>query len=161
LIVRPFNVTELLVLLMGVIAPFYFLFSFLYLTDNLQRLEQYVPEWELNLPDIEPTVMFFVTIGMILLVILKGLYHWQDQSRRMLIQVRKNWGVLVAMMLVMLPLPFISKNAKLDALMLWIVPISPFMAKGFLAPKKNLFTNLLFWSLIIIGLLNTWHIFKK
>jgi hypothetical protein len=160
MVVRPFNVTEWLVMLMGVVAPFYFLFVFLYLSDQWVRLMQYVPLFQLNLPDVEPSPIFFATISVILLVLVVGIYHFQDKSRRMLIQVRKNWGVLMVMLLIMLPLPFISKNASLDSLLLWAIPVSPFMANGFLSPKRNTFPNIMFWTLVVLTVLNNWGLTK-
>ncbi|WP_207492236.1 hypothetical protein [Aridibaculum aurantiacum] len=161
LIVRPFNITEWIVLLMGVVSPFYFLFSFLYLTDRLQRLEQYVPEWQLNLPGVQSPLMFAITIGVIIICLLIGIYYWQIASRRMLIHIRKNWAVLTVMLLVMIPLPFVIKNAALDSLLLWIIPVSPFIAKGFLSPKRRTLPGIMFWVLFLLGLFNTWEALKN
>jgi hypothetical protein len=161
LVVRPFNIPEWLVMLMGVITPFYFLFSFLYLTDRMHRLQRYVPEWQLNLPGVQAPILFSITMGAIIIMLLVGLFYWQDQSRRMLIQVRKNWAILIVMLIVMLPLPFISKNASLDSLLLWIIPVSPFIAKGFGTPKRMTLPNILFWILVILVVLNTWHLVKN
>lgn len=160
LIVRPFNLTEWIVLLMGAISPFYFLFSFLFLTDRLQRLEQYFPEWQLNLPVVDSWVQVLVTVGIIIVFLFVGVYYWQSTSRRMLIHIRKNWNVLMVMMLVLILLPFITKNASLDSLLLWIVPVTPFIAKGFLHPKKPALPNMMFWTLLLLGVVNTWELFK-
>lgn len=159
MVVRPFNITEWLVMLMGVCAPFYFLFMYLFLTDRLAQLQQYVPMWQLNLPDVETTPLFFVTIGVVLLISAIGVYQFQDKSRRMLIQVRKNWGVLMVMLLIMLPLPFISKNATLDSLLLWCIPVSPFMANAFIYPRKNAFPVIMFWMLFALVVVNNWGFF--
>lgn len=160
MVVRPFNITEWLVMLMGVCAPFYFLFMYLFLTDHWVQMDEYVPVWQLNLPEVNTSPLFFVSVGVILFVLTIGVYHFQDKSMRMLIQIRKNWGVLMVMLLIMLPLPFISKNATLNSLLLWCIPVSPFMAKGFLYAKKNTFPNLMFWALVIIIILNNWRLFK-
>jgi hypothetical protein len=156
MVVRPFNATEWFVMLMGVIAPFYFLFAFLYLTDRWLQFSTFIPDFQLNLPDVDPTPLFYITIAAIIISLLYGIYHFNDTSRRMLIQVRKNWGVLMVMLLIMLPLPFISANATLDSLLLWTIPVSPFIAKGFLSPKKQTFPNILFWVLVILIVLNNW-----
>jgi hypothetical protein len=47
-------------------------------------------------------------------------------------------------------------DAGIDSLLLWIVPASPFIAKGFLAPKTNTLPNIMFWALIVLGLVKTW-----
>ena len=160
MVVRPFVITELLVLLMGVLSPVYFIASWLYLTDSFHTINQYIPMWQLNLPDTQVTGWFFVTVSLILLILLTGLIYWQSESRRLLIHVRKNWGVLMVMLLVMLPIPFINKDAGLDSLVLWIIPASPFIAKGFLAPQKNILPNLMFWALLGLGILKNWGLVK-
>lgn len=158
MVVRPFIITEWLVLLMGVIFPFYFLASYLYLTDRLGSIFLYIPKWGLNIPHTVISPAFFVTIGLILFILILGMFYSQQESRRLLIQVRKNWVVLSVMLIVMLPIPFINMGATVDSLLLWIVPASPYMAKGFLGPKKNTLPNLMFWSLLVLALLKNWQV---
>lgn len=158
LVVRPFVVTELFILMMSIITPFYFLFSWLYLTDRFPSISRYIPNWQLNLPDTSPTPVFFITVGLILIILFIGLFYWQSESRRLLIHVRKNWIVLLVMLLIMLPIPFINERAGIDSLLLWAVPASPFIAKGFLAPKRNVLPNIMFWSLLLLALVKNWQI---
>ena len=156
LIVRPLLVNEWLVLLMGVATPFYFLISYLYLTDQLFRTIGFIPRWELNLPDLNPTILFFVTVGIVVLILFIGIFYFQSENRRLLIQVRKNWIVLQLMVFVMLFIPFINKNAGMDTFLLLLVPLSPFMAKGFFAPKRDTLPNIMFWCLLALVLINNW-----
>lgn len=156
LVVRPFILKEWFMLLMGVLAALYFLFSWLYLTDNLHLIHQYFPIWQLNLPDTSINSIFYVTVGIILIILFIGLYYYQEDSLRLLIHVRKNWGVLMVMLLVMLPIPFINKDAGLNSLFLWLIPASPFIAKGFLAPKRQILPNIMFWVLLLLGLYKNW-----
>lgn len=158
MIVRPFIITEWFVLLMGVIFPYYFLASYLYLTDRLGSILQYIPKWGLNIPHTVISPAFFATVGLIVIILITGMFYSQQESRRLLIQVRKNWIVLSVMLIVMLPIPFINMAAGIDSLLLWIVPASPYMAKAFLGPKKNTFPNFMFWSLLAIALLKNWNV---
>ena len=160
MVVRPFVITEWFVLLMGVLSPFYFLASWLYLTDRLHTISQYIPAWQLNLPDTQITAWFFITVGLILAILFIGIFYYQSESRRLLIHVRKNWGVLMVMLLVMLPIPFINKDAGIDSLFLWIIPASPFIAKGFLTPRQNYLPNLMFWALLCLGVLKNWGVVR-
>jgi len=89
------------------------------------------------------------------------LFFWNAGSRRMLIHVRKNWNVLMVMLIVMVPVPFISKNAGLDSLLLWIIPVSPFIANAFLAPKRPLLPAVMYWLLFVLGIVNTWQLLKN
>ncbi len=157
LIVRPFFIAEWIVLLMGVIAPFYFLFSYLYVTNHINRLFQFIPQWQLGLPHVQPTVLFFITLAVIIIILITGIFYLKRENRRLLIQVRENWIVFQVMLFLMLPLPFVSKNSNIDILLLFIVPFSPFIAKGLLAPKKELLPNIMFWCLVVLTLLNGWH----
>jgi hypothetical protein len=156
LVVRPFFIAEWIVLILGILSPYYFLFSFLYLTDRFYNLSRYIPQWELSLPKVKGDVLFFISIGVIIIILLIGIYYWQRENRRLIIQVRKNWIVLQVMLLVMLPLPFISYRAGIELLLLFLVPFSPFIAKGFLTPKKETLPNIMFWSLIILIAVNNW-----
>ena len=158
MIVRPFIITEWLILIMGVIFPFYFLASYLYLTDNFHTIQNFLPKWGFNVPVSDFTPAFFVTIGIIIICLITGFIYSQQESRRLLIQVRKNWVVLSVMLIVMLPIPFINEGENLNSLLLWIVPASAYMAKGFLAPKKNTWPNFMFWSLLVLALIKNWHI---
>jgi hypothetical protein len=143
---------------MGVIFPFYLLASYLYLTDRLLLIKNYIPLWQINIPHVQNKIVFFITIAIILISLLMGLFYWQQENRRLLIQIRKNWIVLLAMFFVMLPLPFINKNAGIESLILCIVPASPLIAKGFLAPKKNTIPSLLFWALLCLAILKNWQL---
>ena len=158
MVLRPFIVAEFVVLLMGVIFPYYLLASYLYLTDRLLSIKNFLPLLQLHLPVIQNMVLFFITIGLIIIIVLMGLFYWQQENRRLLIQVRKNWIVLLAMLVILLPLPFINKNAGIESLILCIVPASPIIAKGFLTPRKNTVPAILFWLLICLAIVKNWHL---
>ncbi|MDQ6813471.1 MAG: hypothetical protein M3040_07045 [Bacteroidota bacterium] len=158
MVVRPFIITEWVVLLMGVILPYYFLASYLYLNDQLSSILAYLPKLGLNIPRTIISPTFFVTVGLILVILIFGMIYSQQESRRLLIQVRKNWVVLTVMLLTTLPIPFINKGVGIESLLLWIVPASPYIAKGFLGPKTNFIPNIMFWSLLIMGLLKNWQV---
>ena len=159
LVVSPFNVTELLVLAMGVLAPFYFFGVYLFLNDEFPLFYKHLPAWKLNLPDTHNIPLLIITGVVLLLMLMVGFYHWQSRSRRMLIHVRKNWGVLLVMLLVTLPLPFITKNEDLDSLALWLIPVSPYIAEGLMGPKKETLPNIFFWVLVALIIMNNWMVF--
>ncbi len=160
-VVRPFNATEGMVLVMGIAAPYYFFGAYLFLSDRFHLFTEYLPQWSLNLPGREKPVILIIAATVVFLITIAGIYSWQNRSRRMLIQVRKNWGVLLVMLLVMLPVPFINKGAGFDSLLLWIVPLSPFMGKAFSDQKKKIVTSLIFWAMMILVVLNNWILTKN
>ena len=160
MILRPFIIAEWVIMLMGVIFPFYLLFSYLYLNDRLSAIKTYIPDWRINVPHIQNPVIFFATVAIFIIIFLIGLFYWQLENRRLLIQVRKNWIVLLVMFFVLLPLPFINRNAGIESLVLCIVPASPLIAKGFLAPKKNTVPAIMFWIMLILIITKNWQLIK-
>lgn len=160
MILRPFIITEWFILVMGVICPYYFLASYLYLTDKIKSFTDYIPNPRFNVPHVHLSLVFFITVAVIFIVLLIGFFYWRVENRRLLIQIRKNWVVLLAMLLVLLPVGFINTNAGLESFVLWIVPASPFIAKGFLGPKRNTLPALMFWVLLALALINNWQLIQ-
>ena len=158
MIIRTFNPSEWIVLLLGIATPFYFSFSYLFLFDRWSSYSDYIPHWQFNLPDIHINNVFFITVGLLFLVLIIGLYYWQQENRKLLIQVRKNWGLLITLFFILLLVPFINKGSSLDSFLLWIVPASPLIAKGFFVPSNNRLPNIMFWLLFALILLKNWQI---
>jgi hypothetical protein len=158
LVVRPFSLPEILVMFMGIATPFYFLGAYLFLTDQFHTFLKFLPLLEFNLPRIEVPIMFFISLAVIISVLIIGIVNWQDKNRRMVIQIRKNWGVLVVMLWVMLPLPFINDSANWETLLLWCIPASPFVSYAFSETKKDTFPNIIFWTFIVLAVINNWNI---
>lgn len=153
---RSVIITEWLVLFMGVVCPYYFLFAYLYLTDRIKSGADYIPSFQLHVPKVTSIIPFFVSVGVIVLVLVIGIIYWRQENRRLLIQIRKNWVILIAMLFILLPVCFIHKGAGIESLLLWIVPASPLIAAGFLVPKNNFFPTLLFWLLLAVVIVKNW-----
>lgn len=160
MIIRTFNPSEWIVLLLGIVTPFYFLFSYLFLFNKLSTYQVYLPHWHLNTPIIQHNYLFYTTIALLLIVLLIGTYYWRQENRKLLIQVRKNWGLLLSLFFVLLPVPFLNKGVVLDCFILWIVPASPLIAKGFFVPLQSRLPNIMFWALLLWGILVKWQIIQ-
>ncbi len=157
IIVRPFRIAEWIVLLMGVITPLYILFSILFLTDKWNLVTQFLPKLHLGLPKFQYKDFWVVfTISTIFISLLAGLVYYSNASNRVIIQIRKNWSVLVVMLLLMLPIPFIFTNTAMYAVEMLIIPLSAFIANAYLYPKKLLFPNLLFFLAVAAIIHNNW-----
>jgi hypothetical protein len=75
----------------------------------------------------------------------------------MLIHVRKEWTVLLFMLLLLLPAMFISKDAGYEAGLLAMVPAAAFASNIFLYPARASIPALLFWALSILAFYNNWR----
>ena len=160
-VVRPFSLAEWMVLLMGVLVPYYFLFSWLFLNDQIKNFSSFLPFLQWNLPVAQWSVPLIAGLSILALVLLAGLYYWQLSNKRMVIQIRKNWGVMAVMLFILLPIPFIFLNAGLESALMALVPLGAFAGNVFSYPRKLLLPNILFWLAILVIVYNNWAFLKN
>lgn len=160
-IVRAFKLAEWFVLLMGIALPFYFLASYLFLTDNLGQLQNYLPILQFHLPVQQSSAVLWLSIALLLIISLAGLYYNQLNSGRMVIQIRKNWGVMMVLLVLMLPIPFIFKGVGMESAVLSLIPLAAFAANAYSYPKRLFLPNILFWLSVALIVYNNWLIVKN
>ena len=159
-VVRPFRLTEWFVLLIGIFTPYYFLISGLFLTNNLQQLYHFIPEIQFNLPLQRMDYSLWANVSAIILFLFSGFYFWIPASNRMVIQLRKNWSVMLVMLLILAPVPFVFKKAGIESAILFTVPLVAFISNAFQNPKRLLLPNILFWIAVLIVIHNNWELIK-
>jgi hypothetical protein len=150
-IMRAFQLQEWFVLLMGTLLPFYFLVSWLYINDSTSSFITYLPKFYLN-KHLFPIHNKQLITGSIVFAfsVLIGIFYWQQFNSRLVIQMRKNWSVLLLTLLIVVLAPFIFWQAGISCFLLTIVPAAAFLGAAFSHPKSLLFPNLLFWLLVAI-----------
>ena len=149
LVMRPVRINEWLICLLGVTAPYYFYAAYLLIT-NTWSVDKLIQPIHLNLPS--PNQTFWLAAAGLLLVIpfLVGGYYVQENLRRMLIQVRKSWSLLLIYLLFALFIPFLNNNA--DGLQNWVlimIPFAAFHACAYLYPPQRMFSVIIFWVTIL------------
>lgn len=159
-IVRPFRLAEWLILLIGVLTPYYFLVSGLYLTGSLNLLPRFTPELQLNLPVQHIDLWLGINMGVLLLSLILGFNQWLPANNRMVIQIRKDWSAMIVMLLIMLPVPFIFRMAGIESAFLITVPLASFISNAYLNPRRLWMPNIIFWITILIIAHNNWVLFK-
>jgi hypothetical protein len=145
-VTRAFRINEWLVLLLGIITPVYFWCCYLFLNDELNTVKIFTEIFHWHTIN-GPVKSLSVAFGAAGLLLISGIYGWQANSSRMVIQVRKIWSVLFLMLLFFLPGVFLIKNAWPNALLLACVPASAFAANAFLYSKR-IISALFFWLLV-------------
>jgi hypothetical protein len=131
-VVRPFRLTEWLILLIGVVTPYYLLVSGLFLTGKMGLLLSFTPDLLINLPVHRIDIGLWVSLGVLALSLLCGLDQWLPANNRMIIQTRKNWGVMLVMLLILLPVPFVFNKAGMQSGFLITVPMAAFISNAFM-----------------------------
>lgn len=153
-IIRPFKFSEWLVLLMGILLPFYFIFTFVYLTSGPQEFKQYLPRLDWKNPFIRPNLKIILTLVVIAVQFFAGLFYWQDQQSRFIIQVRKYWLVLLLVLILTLFQPIIFSAQALYASAIVLTPLACFISFAYSVPKRLFIPNILFWSALAVIVYN-------
>jgi len=153
-IIRPFKLTEWLVLLMGVMLPFYFIFTYVFLTAAPGDIRHFLPRLDWKNPFVRPELNVILSLTIIGIQLFVGLYFWQDQQSRFIIQVRKYWGVLLLVLVLTLFQPIIFSAQALYASAIVLTPLACFISFGYSVPKRLIVPNILFWSAMAIIVYN-------
>jgi hypothetical protein len=143
-VMRPFRIGEWLICLLGVITPSYFYGIYLFVADRWNA-EEFLPAVTIGLPAIRRSAWLAGSVFLIIVPFLVGGYYLQGHLRRMLINVRKGWSLLLLFLLPALLLPFINAEGTLENWILGIVPLAVFHASAYLYATRRVFPLLLFW----------------
>lgn len=159
-VVRPFRIAEWLVLLMGILLPYYFVLVFLFLNNQFSLVGAYLPNVSFGSPlkGLEKT--YLINLGFILFATLVGLYQLQQHVGRLVIQIRKNWGVMMVLLFMLVVSPFIFSSLGAQVLLMGLIPLSATISNGYSNPKSLLVPNFLFWTALGLIIINNWHLVK-
>lgn len=159
-VARPFRFNEWIILLLGIITPAYFWCGYLFITNQLaptlQTLTGVLRLHKIIDPGIKHIAIALSVAGVVLAT---GIFGWQANSNRMVIQVRKLWGTLFVMLLLMVPVLFIVVNSWPYALLLACVPGAAFMGNAFLYSNR-IISAILFWLMVAVVVYINWVPFK-
>lgn len=148
LVFRPFRITEWLVALMGILTPYYFLFVYLFMTDQLNFAEL-IPKFSFTNPGFKLNYLFWIRMVLLFFPLLVGMYFIQANTGRMLIQVRKSWALMSFYLIIACLIPFFNSTSTYSYWMLSAVPFAAFHAAAYLYPKRHAFPNYLHWIMIL------------
>lgn len=160
-IVRPFIISEWFVLLLGSAMPFYIISSLLFLNDKIQQLHTFLPHIKFYIPTLTTDVWFWVSLSVTGVLLVAGFVTLTNNNNRMVIQIRKNWSIMMVMALMLVPVPFIFQNAGLEAAVLSVVPLAALISNIFIYPKKMLIPNLFFLLALAVIIHNNWILIKN
>ena len=141
LIMRPFRLAEWIIALLGLICPIYLLGTYLFLTDQWELVTR-IPRIGIHMPVAEHykvwgaiiISLFFFILGWLLL---------QRTLKKMLIQGRKIWNVLIVYVFVAMVVPFFNAQFSPDYWVLAILPLSLFVANAYWSIVNNTVANLI------------------
>jgi hypothetical protein len=161
MVLRPFRLNEVFLFLTGILTPYYFYAIYLFLTDGFQWKEL-IPQIKVGVPFIRNNIWLAGSAAFLGIPFLLGGYYVQTHLRKMLIQARKNWSIVLVYLLLALAVPFINSPDSFVNWVLAAVPFAIFHASAYLYGTRKWVPLLLFW--VVLGFIlaqqyatNAWH----
>lgn len=156
-ITRPPRAAEWFINIAGVLTPWYFLAAWLFLNNNLYSFHLTAlgfsyPVYHLKKPEL--TGVFLI----ILLTIIGGFFV-QSVSSKQILQVRKNWQLLLLYLIIALAISFINHINEVQYWLLAMVPVSAFIACAFYYPRIKWIPRILHW--VMVGFVLYMEYFQK
>lgn len=144
MILRPFRINDIVILLFGALTPYYFYAVYLFLTDRFVPAAL-LPQVNLQIPVLQNTLWLAIAVVLLGAPFLMGGYYIQTLLRKMLIQVRKNWSIMLLFLLLALAVPFISATNSLHNWLFAAAPFATFHSCAYLYPKRQWVSFTLFF----------------
>ena len=144
MILKPFRINEMILFFLGCLTLYYFHGVYLFLFSKL-NFANFFPKVSIKVPAIKSSIWLAGSILLLTIPFLIGGYYLQANMRRMLIQVRKNWSVLLVYLLLAFFIPFINSDQSFHTWILITVPFAAFHACAYFYPAKRFFPLILFF----------------
>jgi hypothetical protein len=148
MLMRPFRLNEWIICLVGVITPYYFLTVYLFITDSFSW-QKLIPSFSLSFPLVKQSGWLAGSMFLLTVPFLAGGFFVQDSLRRMLIQVRKGWSLILLFLLGAVFIPFINSNDTFANWVLVAFPFAAFHASTYFYARLRIIPLLLFWLTIL------------
>lgn len=145
---RPFILAEWVVSFLGIVTPYYFFLSYLFLTDKLKDYK--LPYFKISIPEFKQNYWEFAGICLVLLAFLIGGFFVQANFRKQLVQVRKRWSLLLLYLVVAVFVPFINATHTFEYWILAAIPLAAYIGCGFLYPVKRWLPIAIHWLMVIV-----------
>jgi Family of unknown function (DUF6427) len=148
MLMRPFRINEWLLCILGMTSPYYFYPIYLFLTDQWS-LQKIIPYIDISLPRFHHSGWIAVSSFFLCALFITGAYYVQNNLRRMLIQVRKGWSLILLYLLAAILVPFLNAGDSFENWVIAAVPFAAFHACAYLYPPKRIYPLIIFWVLLV------------
>lgn len=143
-VMRPFRLNEWLLCLVGIATPSYFYAVYLFINDQWSW-QQLWPHFSVGLPVIKQSAWLAGSAFLLIVPFLGGGYFVQDNLRKMLIQVRKGWSLLLLYLLGAIFIPFVNNSDSFENWVMAAIPFAAFHACTYLYSTLRILPLLIFW----------------
>ncbi len=153
---RPFQFSEWIIAVLGLLTPYYFLFAILFLAGNWNPLT-YLPSISVSIPKFQNSIWAWGAIVLLVIPFLISGFYMQANIFKMLIQARKSWGLMLTYLLLSLLIPFINFASTFEYWILCALPFAAFHAYTYFFAEKKWIPVVMHWLFVaFIIALNIW-----
>lgn len=151
IILKPFFWRDWVVGLMGLVLPFFLVFTYYFITDQFQNLSaafytksinNQIDWWRLVPKG------FSITVGYVLLLVVLSLFHLTSNFGKNVIRIRNLQQVLLIFIIIGALLLLLIRDLNLFRFTILFLPFSFLLTYYFTKIKKVWFAEVLFWLLI-------------
>jgi hypothetical protein len=135
---------EWLLCLLGITTPYYFYAVYLFLNKQWSP-DKILPYLTVEFPSLQQSIWLAASALLLMVPFLTGGYFVQDNLRRMLIQVRKAWSLVLLYLLVAIFIPFVNTSNTFENWVMAAVPFAAFHSCTYFYPPRKTFPLILFW----------------
>ena len=143
-VMRPFRLNEWLLCILGITTPSYFYAVYIFIKGKWSW-DAFLPHISIGAPSLEQTAWLAASVFLLMLPFLIGGYYVQDNLRKMLINVRKGWSLLLLYLLTALLVPFVNTNDTFENWVMAMVPLAAFHACTYFYATLRIFPLIFFW----------------
>ncbi|HEY2725918.1 MAG TPA: DUF6427 family protein [Parafilimonas sp.] len=156
LIIRSFRANELFILLSGILTPFYFLITCLFLKGNLKLLP--LPQQLFSIYfNVKPQFsLIIITLIVVALVTAWAMIVVQQTGSRELIQVRKSWTLAGVFLIFFIPAIFLVQQAYPSAVLVAMIPAACYLGYAFGSTSRSIIPTIIFWLFVGLSIYNNW-----
>ena len=144
MVMRPFRLNEWLLCILGITTPFYFYGIYLFIKDQWNWQSLLLP-FSIGIPSLKQSAWLAGCAFLIAVPFFTGGYYVQDNLRRMLINVRKGWSLLLLYLLTATIVPFVNTRDTFENWVMAAIPLAAFHACAYLYSTFRILPLLLFW----------------
>jgi hypothetical protein len=156
LIIRSFRANELFILLFGILTPFYFLITCLFLKGNLKLLPLPQQLFNISLSSKPQFSLTIITLVIAALTTLWAMITVQQTGSRELIQVRKSWTLAGVFLIFYIPSIFFVRQAYPSAVLVAMIPAACYIGYAFGSTSRSIIPTIIFWLFVGLSIYNNW-----
>ena len=135
MILKPFRLNEIILFVLGCITPYYFHAIYLFLAGELSY-QNFFPRLGFKIPYLQNSIWLAGSTILLSVPFIIGGYYVQAHLIKMLIQVRKNWSIVLLYLLLAFFAPFINSAESFHTWILITAPFACFHACAYFYAKR-------------------------